>query len=68
MEDRSLKDKIGAVESAFTNHNFVIRKALQDLKNYKLGSYETLKKFIKENHALFSKNFLEDSKISKILK
>ena len=68
MEDRSLKNKIGAVESAFTNHNFVIRKALQDLKNYKLGSYETLKKFIKENHALFSKNFLEDSKISKILK
>ena len=55
MEDRSLKNKIGAVESAFTNHNFVIRKALQDLKNYKLGSYETLKKFIKENHALIRK-------------
>lgn len=68
VEDKSLNDKIRAVENALTHHNFVIRKALQDLRNYKLGSYETLKKFIKENHTLFSKNFLEDSKISKILK
>lgn len=55
------------VETIIKKHNFNLKASLPELGIYRLRTYNALKGFIRENKAQFSKSFLVDSKITKII-
>ncbi|HGV1679271.1 TPA: hypothetical protein ACNB2I_004521, partial [Escherichia coli] len=55
------------VENIIKNNHFNLKASLPELGVYRLRTYNALKGFIRENRAQFSKGFLADSKITKII-
>ena len=65
--DDTLIRKIRFVEAVLVHASFVINNAIPKLKDYKLGSPQALKNFIREHEELFSASFISDSKIQRVL-
>ena len=55
------------VENIIKKNHFNLKASLPELGVYRLRTYNALKGFIRENRAQFSKGFLADSKITKII-
>ena len=59
---------VAAVERALLHHAFVLSRAAADLKDFKIGTTNTLRKFVLEHQHHFSKPTLDDPRFKALIR
>jgi DNA-binding NtrC family response regulator len=67
LKDAADRRVLEDVQAALRDENFVLKNAKERLSRYKLGGYESLKRYLRENQGRLDSDVLADSKIKRVL-